>query len=442
MSDKKGIPSVNIGRRRLLGIGAGTGILASLPTAAFAKQQSSARILIVGAGAAGLSIASRLNRSLEGAEIVLAGSRLPHYYQPGFTLVASGLWEQRKVVTSTRKWVPDGVRWIESDAVAFDPDRRQVTLANGEVHSYDLLVVATGCQLNYSDIEGMSAELIGQKGIGSVYAGPEAADATNRQIEQLIGKGEGRALFTLSPTPIKCAGAPLKMTFTTLSRLEESGRRSAFDVDFFTPYEKKVFSVPVYNEFVIDRWREQDTGVQDQRTLTGIDAESRTAVFSHPDGRTFRESYEFIHVVPPMSAPEAIRQSELVWKEGAFAHDWLEVDQYTLQHKRYPEVFGIGDVIGTPFGKTAASVKKQAPVLEENILGFLAGAPLKARYNGYTSCPLITSIGRAILAEFGYGGELMPSFPFISPMEESWAVWVMKEKMLQPAYYAMINGRV
>ena len=430
-------------RRRLLKLGAGAGALSMLPvTSALARQQTSARIVIIGAGAAGLSIASRLQRSLSGARITLVGARQPHFYQPGFTLVASGLWPQQNVVTHTRQWVPSGVDWIEADATGFAPDNKSVSLTNGDTLNYDLLVVATGCQLNYSDIGGMSSELIGRNGIGSVYAGPEAATATSTAIDALIRKGEGRAIFTLPHTALKCAGAPLKMTFTTLSRLEDSGRRDNFQVDFFTPFEQKVFSVPVYNDFVLNRWQEQQVRLQDQRRLTAIDADTRTALFSHANGTTEREEYDFIHVVPPMSAPDSVRQSELAWQEGAWAHEWLEVDQYTLQHRRYPEVFGIGDVIGTPFGKTAASVKKQAPVLEENILSYLAGQPLQARYNGYTSCPLITSIGRAVLAEFGYGGELMPSFPFISPTEESWAVWVMKEKMLQPAYYAMLNGRV
>ncbi|MBV0933338.1 NAD(P)/FAD-dependent oxidoreductase [Marinobacterium weihaiense] len=435
--------SVSLSRRRLLKLGAGAGMLSALPVSrALARQSTNARILIIGGGAAGLAIASRLQHSLQGARITLAGQRPRHLYQPGLTLVASGLWSMDQVITPTSDWIPSDVRWIEADATAFDPDNRKVSLSDGSTQEYDLLVIATGCQLNYQEIDGMTPELIGRQGIGSVYAGPEAARATNTAIEALIAKGEGRALFTLPHTPLKCAGAPLKMTFTTLSRLENSRQRDRFQVDFFTPFKNKVFSVPVYNDFVLKRWQEQQVGLQDERRLVGIDAEARTALFSHASGETEREDYDFIHVVPPMSAPDVVRHSELAWQEGGMAQQWLEVDQYSLQHRRYPEVFGIGDVIGTPFGKTAASVKKQAPVLEENILAYLAGQPLQARYNGYTSCPLITSIGRAVLAEFGYEGKLMPSFPFISPTEESWAVWVMKEKMLQPAYYAMLNGRV
>ncbi|OOV86211.1 NAD(P)/FAD-dependent oxidoreductase [Oceanospirillum linum] len=436
-------PTHNPGRRQFIKWGIGGAAASVLPFGiAFARQKTQARILILGAGAAGTAMANRLNNALSGASITIVGKRPQHYYQPGYTLIASGLWQTEQVATPTRDWLPSEISWIPSDVAELFPDKRAVSLKDGQTLEYDLLVVATGCQLNYSEIEGMSPELIGQKGIGSVYASAEGATATNRQIESLIRAGEGRALFTLSDTPIKCAGAPLKMTFTTLSRLEDTGRRDAFQVDFFTPFQNKVFSVPVYNDFVLDRWQEQNVGLYDQRVLTAIDVERQEATFTTANGQRQQEAYDFIHIVPPMSAPDAIRHSELAWQEGPMAHQWLEIDQYSLQHRRYPEIFGVGDVIGTPFGKTAASVKKQAPVAEANILSYLADRPLAAKYDGYTSCPLITSIGKAILAEFGYGGELMPSFSFIDPTEESWAVWVMKEKMLQPAYYAMLNGQV
>ncbi len=330
----------------------------------------------------------------------------------------------------------------QEDVAAFFPDNKSVTLRDGQKLTYDVLVVATGCQLNYEHIEGMSSDLIGKYGIGSVYAGPDGAVNTNKMIQQYISKGEGKAIFTLSNTLIKCAGAPLKMAFTSLDRFEQSGKRDNLDVSFITPYKNRVFSVKYYNDFVLNRWQEQGLNFYDERVLSAIDAVNQKATFTKPDGSEENQEYDFIHVVPPMSAPDAIRNSELVWKSGAMAGDWVEVDQYHMQHLRYPEIFAIGDVAGTPFGKTAASVKTQAPVVEANVISFLAGKELKAEYNGYTSCPLITAIGKAMLAEFGYGGKLLPSFPFISPKEESWAVWVMEEKMLQPAYYAMLHGKV
>ena len=434
-------PTQPLRRKLLLGLAAGA--TAASPVALLAKPlKSQAHIVILGAGAAGIAMANRLRRSIDGARITLVGARKEHHYQPGYTMIASGLWPAKRVLSNTSQWLGNGIDWLAQDVTAIDARQQRVELSNQQQLTYDLLVVATGCQLNYHEIEGFDISMIGQHGIGSVYASPAAAQATSEQIDALVSKGEGRALFTLSNTPLKCAGAPLKMTFTTLSRLEKTGQRERFQVDFFSPYQNRVFAVPTYNDFVLKRWQEQKVGFFDQRVLTGLDVANRTAYFAHTDGSRSREPYDFIHLVPPMSAPDVIKASDLVWHDGPFAGNWLEVDQYSLQHRRYPNVFGVGDVIGTPFGKTAASVKMQAPVAERNILAFLSGQPLSARYNGYTSCPLITSIGRAILSEFGYEGKLLPSFGFISPTEESWLVWMMKEQMLQPAYNAMLHGKV
>lgn len=430
------------GRRRLLkfaALGGAASLLASHGVQARGLK-TSARIVIIGAGAGGMAMASRLSRSLDGARITLVDEREIHHYQPGWTMVASGVWQPEKTTRPNARFVPAGVNWIKASATAFDPAQRQIRLNNGESLHYDLLIVATGLQLNYGLIEGMDTRLIGQHGIGSVYASLEAASATNRMIEQWISQGSGRGLFTMAPTAMKCAGAPLKMTFTTLSRLENSGRRDDFEVNFFSP-GNRVFSQPWVNDFVIQRFADQGVKRHEFHTLAAIEAERQLAHFRLADGSTRTEAFDFLHVVPPMSAPDAIRQSDLAAQDGAFAGQWLDVDIHTLQHRRYPDVFGIGDVIGAPINKTAASVKAQAPVVEANILAFLQDLPLPRQHNGYTSCPMITGIGKAMLVEFGYNMEFLPSFPFIDPKDESWVTWTMKDKMLQPAYYAVLEGR-
>lgn len=430
-------------RRKLLKYSLFSGALASPIFSVLGQPLSTqAHVVILGVGAAGTAMANRLRRQLNGNKITLVGARKQHIYQPGYTMIASGLWQPERVLSATSEWLPKGVDWVAQDIKTVNADAKTVELSDGSTLSYDLLVVATGCQLNFNLIEGMTEQLVGQQGIGSVYAGPEGALKTSQQIDSFITKGSGKGLFTLPKTFLKCAGAPLKMTFTTLSLLENSGKRDAFDIQFMTPFANRVFTVPLYNDFVVNRWAEQGVPVNYQRELTGIDAGAKQAYFTDLNGEVHREEYDFIHIVPPMSAPDAIRHSGLAWQEGSFAHDWLEVDQYTLQHRRYPNIFGIGDVVGIPLGKTAASVKLQAPVIESNILSYLSGAELTAKFNGYTSCPLITAIGKAVLAEFGYGNVLMPTFSFIDPTEESWAVWVMEEKMLQPAYNAMLHGKV
>ena len=144
-----------------------------------------------------------------------------------------------------------------------------------------------------------------------------------------------------------------------------------------------------------------------------------------------------------MRAPAVVRNSPLAWRTGPFAADgWAEVDRGTLRHARFPDVFCVGDIAGVPKGKTAASVKWQVPVAIDHLIASIQGRESPERYNGYTSCPLITRIGRAMLVEFDYNDNLVPSFAgVIAPLEELWITWIMKEVGLKPTYLAMLRGR-
>lgn len=453
-------------RRDLLKIGLGAAVAAPVLSmagnAAASRVQSNAHIVISGAGAGGISMANRFARSLPNARITIIDAREDHHYQPGWTLVASGVWNKSKTLSKTGEWIPSRVNWVRGMVTEYDPDNNQVKVSNGETIRYDYLIVACGLQLRYERIEGMDTALIGQgKGVGSVYASIDAAAATNDEISRWISHGQGTGLFNLPPTALKCAGAPLKMTFTTLSRLEDSGRRNQFNVEFMTP-SGGLFGVPFYNDFVKHRFTDQGVTRNDFWTLTGIDADAKKAFYSVKGERSGTatshhytvegsttpavweetKDYEFIHVVPPMTAPDPLLNSPLRFADDSPFRDWMEVDRETLQNPNYPNVWGIGDVMGMPSNKTAASVKMQANVLEQNFLAYLQDQPLPARHNGYTSCPLITSIGKAMLVEFGWDSKLLPSFSFIDPKEESWTVWVMKERMLRPAYYAMLEGKI
>lgn len=451
-------------RRELLKVGSGLSIGSLLPLSAVSANtlRTQARIVILGGGAAGMAMANRLANRLRGGTITLVEPRETHHYQPGWTLVASGVWNADKTMRPNAQFLPRGVNWIREHAANIDADNKRVALANGTTLEYDFLIVATGIQLNYHLIDGMSPALVGQHGIGSVYASIEGASRTHQAIQAWLNSGQGKGIFTAAPTPVKCAGAPLKMTFTTLSRLEASGQRDAFNVDYMAP-GTSLFSQPWVDEFVKQRFDEQGVNRRHHYRLSAIDPQAKQAEFtfvgpeseftSHHQLReaefrregqpTVIADYDFIHVVPPMSAHDFVKQSALIAQDGPFRGEWLDVDIHTLQHTRYPEVFGIGDVIGAPINKTAASVKAQAPVVEANLLAVMQGNALPARHTGYTSCPMITGIGKAMLVEFGYDDNFafMPSFPFIDPTDESWAVWVMKDRMLQPAYYAVLEGQ-
>lgn len=442
-------------RRRLLQL-AGAGLLAggaatvTTPSTAGAAVRTSAHIVIVGAGAAGLAAANRLHSGLEGARITLIDRKEEHWYQPGFTLVAGGVWNPEKLLDRSERYVPQGINWIKAMVAEYDPDANRVVTDDGQALDYDYLVVATGLQLNYDHIEGMSADLIGRDGICSVYASPAAAASTNRVLSEFVERG-GTGIFTRPRGGIKCAGAPLKVTFLTQDRLVRAGTRERARMLYTVP-GTGLFSQPDIDAFVKQRFPEIGVDIQWHHTLKAIDPGSKQATFMTQEGDITLD-YDYIHVVPPMSAPDALADSPLAEQrpaEHASGHwgpmfgqgSWLEVDRHSLRHVRYPNVFGIGDINGVPMGKTAASVKAQTPVAVENLIDTIREREPVAAYDGYTSCPLITGIGKAILVEFNYAAEMVPSFPFIDPYREHWVPWVMKDRMLQGAYNAMLRGRI
>ncbi len=412
--------------------------------AARSALKSTAHIVIAGSGLGGIAIANRLGRLLDGARITLIDRKEEHNYQPGYTLVATGVWPVEKVRDRNADFHPAGVSWIRDMVAGFEPAANTVVTAGGQRVRYDFLVVATGVHLDFAQIDGMDVDAIGRSGasgLTSVYPGPAAAEATWKAMSAFAGKG-GDALMTLPATPLKCAGAPLKMTFMLRDRLHRAGSLDRSRISFESALGN-VFGVKAVNDNVLGRWKSLGIGADFNHRLAAIDIGARRATFVTPEGERLERPYDFIHVVPPMRAPDAVRSSDLAWKEGPFAAGgWLEVDPATLQHRRYPNVFGIGDINGTPRGKTAATVKKSAPIVARNLVATIAGRKPDERFDGYTSCPLITREGAAMLIEFDYEGRLTPSLPMVEPLQDSFFAWLMKYRMLKPAYLAVLKGRV
>jgi sulfide:quinone oxidoreductase len=346
-----------------------------------------------------------------------------------------------KVRDRNADFMPAGVNWVKDMVSGFDPAANTVLTAGGERIRYDFLVVATGVQLDYAQIEGMDVAAIGREGLASVYPGPQAAQATWAAMQTFAERG-GQALMTLPATPLKCAGAPLKMTFMLRDRLQRAGTAGKSQVQFMSALGT-VFGVPKVNDNVLARWKDLGIGVEFSHKLTAVDIGARRATFTTPEGEKVEKPYDFLHVVPPMRAPDAVKTSPLAWQAGPMAAGgWLEVDKATLQHRRFANVFGIGDINGTPRGKTAATVKKSAPLVVHNLLRVMQGQPADEKFDGYTSCPLITREGSAMLIEFDYEGRLTPSLPMIEPLQDSYFAWLMKIRMLKPAYLSVLKGRV
>lgn len=420
--------------------------LQAAPTAraqAPAASSSKAHIVIAGSGLGGIAVASRLRALLPQARITLVDAKQEHNYQPGYTLVASGVWPVEKVRNRNAEFQPEGVEWVQEMVAAFDPASNSLSTTSGRKIDYDYLVVATGLQLDYSQIEGMDVQAIGQNGLGSVYPGPEAALATWQAMDAFRAKG-GQAVMTLPTGPLKCAGAPLKMTFMVADRLRQAGTLARSKVDFYTGLpQDTVFGVKSVNDNVLARWKALDIQTHYLQKLVAVDLGARQAVFATPEGERTNVGYDFLHVVPPMRAPDVVKNSELAAKQGPMAPGgWLEVSKDTLQHLRYPNVFGIGDINGTPRGKTAATVKKSAPLVAHNLARVVAGQTPDQIFDGYTSCPMIVREGSAMLIEFDYDGKLTPSLPMIEPLQESFMAWFMKYRLLKPAYIGVLKGLV
>jgi sulfide:quinone oxidoreductase len=293
--------------------------------------------------------------------------------------------------------------------------------------------------LDHDAIEGFSLDMVGQNGIGALYAGPEYAGRTWAAAQRFTEEG-GTGLFTRPATEMKCAGAPLKHTFLIDDIGRRAGNAGKMNMVYAAP-QGALFGVPIVAEKVRMLFEDRGVSTMMKSTLIGIDAGAKRARFNTDAGIEERD-YDYIHVIPPQRAPEFIRQSGLSWADRWTDQGWVEVDMKTLRHARYPEIFALGDVAGVPKGKTAASVKWQVPVVEDHIVADIEGREGTEIYDGYTSCPLITRVGRAMLIEFDYHNNLVPSFPgVIAPLEELWISWLMKEVALKATYNAMLRGQ-
>ncbi|MCY6382328.1 NAD(P)/FAD-dependent oxidoreductase [Hoeflea prorocentri] len=432
---------MNLDRRQFLAL-TGGGLIASQAGGSAAKAQAvktSANIVILGVGAAGTALANRLSERLDGARITLVDARKEHLYQPGLSLVAAGLKPPGYVVSQTKQWLPSDVAWVEERAAQIDPESKKVTTEGGTTLEYDYLVVATGLVLDHDAIEGFSLDLVGTDGVGALYAGPQYAEKTWRAAQAFSEKG-GVGLFTRPATEMKCAGAPLKHAFLIDDIARRAGNAGKTDMRYMAN-NNSLFGVPIVAEKVRMLFQHRGIAPVYSHVLKSIDPGARRAVFDTPDGQAEMD-YDYIHVIPPQRAPDVVRNSGLSWADKWTDQGWVEADAKTMRHLRYPEIFAVGDVAGVPKGKTAASVKWQVPVVEDHLVAAIGGGEGTAVYNGYTSCPLITRIGRAMLIEFDYGNNLVPSFPgVIAPLEELWISWLMKEIALKATYNAMLRGR-
>jgi len=391
-------------------------------------------VLILGAGSAGISVAARLRNSAQPPEVAIIDPSEHHYYQPLWTMVGGGVVKKEVTQRPQADYIPDGVTWIRDAVAAINPDQRIVETTGGARYSYDQLVIALGIQLDWNKIDGLDGAL-GKDGIVSNYR-YDLVDSTWQALQAFRG---GNAVFTFPSTPIKCAGAPQKIMYLADDYLRRQGVRDKSRV-IFGSAGAAIFGVAKYRQALEKVIAKKEIETMFRHDLIAVRPKSREAVFRHLDeNRDVVVNYDLLHVVPPQSAPDVIKKSPVAI---AGAGGWVDVDKFTLQHTRYPDVFSLGDCSSLPCSRTGAAIRKQAPVLVENLLAYRAQQPLTARYDGYASCPLVTGYGKLILAEFDYDGKPAESFPF-NQAQERYSMYALKVHGLPEMYWnGMLRGRM
>lgn len=384
------------------------------------------RVIIVGGGNAGISVAARLKRKRPEIEIAIIEPSDKHYYQPAWSLVGGGVYDIDATVRQEASVIPPGVKWIRDAVSSFAPNTNRLTTETGQTYGYDYLVICPGILLNWQKVNGLE-QTLGKNGVTSNYSFDTAA--YTYELLRSLKPGQ-QALFTAPSTPVKCGGAPQKIMYLTADYLRRH-KINDVEISFFTP-AGVIFGIKAYADELMKMVNEYGIHLNFKHELLSVDGPAHKAVFgtTDKDGKTItvERHFDMIHVTPPQSAPDFIRSSPLANDTG-----WVDLDKYTLRHNRYDNIFGLGDAGSTPNSKTGAAVRKQAPVVVANLLAIMDHKTPDARYNGYGSCPLIVGYGKLILAEFDYDNRRTETFPF-DQSKPRWSMWALKKYVLPWLY--------
>ena len=391
------------------------------------------QVLIVGGGTAGITVAARMLRKGYTDVAVIEPSD-KHYYQPLWTLVGGGQANASSTERPEASVMPKDATWIRNAASVFDPENNTVTCVDGASYEYGVLVVCPGIQLDWNRTEGLE-ETLGRDGVSSNYR----FDLAPRTWDFIRTLRSGTAVFTVPSGAIKCAGAPQKIAYLAADYWRKQGVLKDIDVHLVMPGPRP-FGIPAIADSLDKVIAEYGIHLHSSSEMKAIDASARKVAVASvgQGGSDIMLPYDMLHVVPQQSAPDWIKSSPLSTGDAA---GYVDIDKHTMQHVRYPNVFSLGDAGSSPNSKTGAAIRKQAPVVVDNIDAYLKGRPLAGSYDGYSSCPIVTSSHAMLLAEFDYELNLEPSFPILDPTKPHRAYWYLKKYGLPFMYWnLMLKG--
>ena len=432
---------------------AGLATAAGAGTASAATSSAKGKIVVVGGGAAGISTAAKLLRRLENPDITIIDPSDLHYYQPGFTLIAGGVYGTDDVYKKQADCIPDGAKWIKDTVIEVDPEKNKVVTSKNGTIDYDFLVLAPGLQINWGGVEGISREKLGEGDAYCIYDHQGAIRTWDGM--QKFARNGGRGIYTDTYTKHKCGGAPKKMCMLTEHLSRKYGTREKLDFNFYTA-ANELYDVPFFTKRLLEIYKERNIPISTHVRLKGIDTSTKTAYFikeiadkDNPSKSKVvetKEQYDFIHFLPPMTAPDFIKKSGLSIEKGKRAAEgWAAVDKQTLVHPKHKNIIVLGDASALPTSKTSAAIRKQYPIAAENLISIMEGKEPSEKYDGYAACPIVTDYGHVLMCEFDYAKEPKISFPLslFDMSKESRLAWFLKVYMLKPIYfYGMLNGLI
>ncbi|XP_055373930.1 sulfide:quinone oxidoreductase, mitochondrial [Condylostylus longicornis] len=392
------------------------------------------KVLVVGGGTGGCAAAAKLSHRLPKNQVMLVEPADKHYYQPMFTLIGGGMKNLDSSWKYMKKILPEKAKWIQEKVVKFEPSNNIVVTNTNKEIEYDILLIAMGLQLNYNKVPGLVEALsIPDGNVTSIYS----PKYVNRHWEALQKFQSGNIIFTFPNSPVKCPGAPQKIVYITEEYLRKHNKRQNSTVTYMTSLPV-IFGVKPYADALWEVVKKRDINVTLRKNLCEVKPEQNVAVFQDLDNLTkFIElEYSLLHAVPPMSAPLELAQSTELVNEAGF----VDVHPSTMQHKKYNNIFAIGDCSASPNSKTAAAAAAQTPVVVDHIMAIINGKKLERVYDGYASCPLVTGYSKCILAEFDYDLKPKETFPF-DQRKERYSMFIMKKDFMPLLYWhLMLNG--
>ena len=417
-------------------------------------MQKHHNIIVIGGGTAGIMTATQLFKQDPNLDIAIIEPAETHYYQPAWTLVGAGAYDMKKTARPMSSVMPSKATWLKDFVTGFEPEKNQITTKKNGDLSYDFLVVAPGLVMDTTLIPGLTEAL--DKGVAcSNYINPEY---TWEVLKKFKG---GNAIFTQPTTPIKCGGAPQKIAYLAADYWRQNGVDKKTNVVFATP-GSVIFGVKEIAKTLMEVIKRYNIKFKPHYAPVKIDVDQKLIHFKYVgpgenlcvinedhalqekmlEGSQFSMPFDMLHIAPPQRTPDFVYHSVLVNEAK-----WLDVDHGTMQHKKFANIFGLGDVAGLPTAKTGAAIRKQTPIVVENILRLKAKKELSPEiYNGYSSCPLVTGYGKMVLAEFDYKNNFIPD-PKLKQMlvfdssKESWRLWLLKKYMLPHLYWTkMMKG--